>query len=46
VVKVDGGGHKERVKESEYAGNTMYSCIKREQVDPLKLFKDRGRGDK
>jgi hypothetical protein len=29
------GGHKERVKEGEYAGNIMYSSIKMEQLDLL-----------
>jgi hypothetical protein len=24
-------GHKERVKEGKYGGNTMYSCMKMEQ---------------
>jgi hypothetical protein len=35
VIKANGGGHKERVKEGEYAGNIMYSSIKREQLDLL-----------
>jgi hypothetical protein len=26
-----GGGHKERVKDSEYGGRILYSCMKMEQ---------------
>jgi hypothetical protein len=28
LVPVGGGEHKERVKEGEYGGNAMYSCMK------------------
>jgi hypothetical protein len=31
------GGHKERVKEGEYGRSIMYSCMKMEQWDLLKL---------
>jgi hypothetical protein len=31
LVPVGGGGYKARVKEGEYGGNTMYSCMKMEQ---------------
>jgi hypothetical protein len=33
-----GGGYKERVKEVECGGNFMYSCMKVEKCDMLKLF--------
>jgi hypothetical protein len=32
------GGHKEWVKEGKCDENTIYSCIKMEQRDLLKLF--------
>jgi hypothetical protein len=38
LVAVGGGGYKERVEEGEYGGNVMYSCIKMEKRDLLKLF--------
>jgi hypothetical protein len=38
LVPVGGGGYKERVTEDEYDGNTMYSCMKMEKQDLLKLF--------
>jgi hypothetical protein len=31
LVPVEGERHKERVKKSQYGGNTMYSCMKLEQ---------------
>jgi hypothetical protein len=33
-----GKGYKETVKEGEYNGNTMYSCMKMEQESLLKPF--------
>jgi hypothetical protein len=32
------GGQKERVKEGEYGGNILYSCMKIEHWNLLKLF--------
>jgi hypothetical protein len=38
----EGGGYKERVKEGEYNGNIMYSCMKMEKQHLLKLFQQGG----
>jgi hypothetical protein len=38
------GKIQERVKESEYGGNMMYSCLKIEKWDLLKLFQELGEG--
>jgi hypothetical protein len=32
------GGHKERMREGKYAESTVYSYVKMEQWDMLKLF--------
>jgi hypothetical protein len=40
------GGGKERKYESEYGGNVMYSCMKMEKWELLKLFQEWGRGVK
>jgi hypothetical protein len=37
-------GYKERVKEAEYSGNIMYSCMKMEKWGMLKLFQEWGKG--
>jgi hypothetical protein len=37
-VPVGWGGHKERVKDSEYGGCILYACMKIEQQNLLKLF--------
>jgi hypothetical protein len=34
----DGGGYRERVKEDEYGGYRLYSCMRMEKLDLLKLF--------
>jgi hypothetical protein len=31
LIPVGGGGHKKRVKEGKYGGNSMYSCLKIEK---------------
>jgi hypothetical protein len=41
---MEGTGYKERVKEDKYSGNIMYSCMKMEKRDLLKLFQEWGRG--
>jgi hypothetical protein len=35
---VGGGGYKERMKEAKCSVNILYSCIKMEKCDLLKLF--------
>jgi hypothetical protein len=39
-------GYKEREQEGEDGGNIVYSCMKMEKRNLLKLFQERGVGDK
>jgi hypothetical protein len=39
----EGGGHKETVKEGEYGGYILYSCMKIEQRNLFKLSYEWGR---
>jgi hypothetical protein len=39
---VQGRGGEERVWEGEYGGNTVYTCMKMEKWDLLKLFQEWG----
>jgi hypothetical protein len=38
------GGYKGRVWKGEYSGNIMYSFVKMEKWDLLKLFQELGEG--
>jgi hypothetical protein len=39
-----GGGYKKRVQKGECEANIMYSCMKIEKWDLLKLFQEWGKG--
>jgi hypothetical protein len=41
---VGGGGYEERVLEGEYGENVMYSCMKVEKWNLLKVFQEWGEG--
>jgi hypothetical protein len=45
-VPVEGRGHKEKVKEDECGGHTMYSCIKMEKMRPVENILRRRERDK
>jgi hypothetical protein len=42
----EGRGHKERVKEGEYGGSILYSCMKIDERNLLKLLSEEGLRDK
>jgi hypothetical protein len=42
----EGGWHKEKVKEGEYSGSTMYSCMKMEQRSVETVLRRGGGGIK
>jgi hypothetical protein len=40
----EGGGYKEGVQECDYGGKIMYSCMKMEKQDLLKVFQEWRKG--